>query len=105
LDVERWRQKDEKGVEPVEREILKVLEALDKILKPIPLPDAVTEDRAKKRITDLVDSKPDEPLPVIVEARYYMAKGLLSQSDYIDAAKTLLGEDGINKLAARDKPD
>ncbi len=103
LDVERWRQKDEKGMEPVEREILKALEALDKVLKPVPLPEALTAERAKKRITDLVAAKPDEPLPVVVEARYYMAKGLLSQSDFIDAAKTLLGEDGLNKLAARDK--
>jgi hypothetical protein len=105
LEVEKWRQKDEKGVEPVEREILKALEALDKVLKPAPLPEAVTAERAKKRVADLVAAKPDEPLPVVVEARYYMAKGLLSQSEFIDAAKTLLGEDGLNKLAARDKPE
>jgi len=105
LDVERWRQKDEKGVEPVEREILKALEAIDKVLKPVPLPEAVTAERAKKRIADLVATKPEEPLPVIVEARYYMAKGLLTQSEYIDAAKSLLGEDGLNKIAARNKED
>jgi len=103
LEVERWRQKEEKGVEPVEREIHKALDALDKVLKPVPLPEAVTAERAKKRVADLVAAKPEDPLPVIVEARYYMAKGLLTQSEFIDAAKTLLGEDGLNKLAARNK--
>jgi hypothetical protein len=103
LDVERWRQKDEKGVEPVEREVLKALDALDKVLKPAPLPEAVTAERAKKRITDLVAAKPDEPLPVLVEARFYVVKGLLTENDFIDAAKSLLGEDGLVKLAARAK--
>jgi len=103
LDVERWRQKDEKGTDPVEREILKVLDAVDKVFKPTPLPDAVTAERAKKRITDLVAAKPDDPLPVLVEARYYFAKGLLGQDEFVESAKSLLGEEGYTKLAARAK--
>jgi hypothetical protein len=103
LDVERWRQKDEKGADPVEKEILRMLDAVDKVLKPTPLPEAVTAERAKKRIADLVAAKPEEPLPVVVEARYYYAKGLLGQSDFVEAAKSLLGEEGFTKLAARAK--
>lgn len=101
LDVEKWRQKDLKGTDPVEAEILKMLEAMDKALKPVPLPEAVNAERAKKRIADLVAAKPEEPLPVLVEARYYLVKGLIGENDFLDAAKTLLGEDGFAKLAAR----
>jgi hypothetical protein len=101
LEVEKWRQKDSKGTDPVEAEIMKMLDALDQALKPVPLPEAVTAERAKKRINDLVAKKPEEPLPVLVEARYYMVKGLLDQSDFAEAAKSLLGEDGLAKLKAR----
>ena len=103
LDVEKWRQKDVKGTDPVEAEILKMLDTLDKALKPAPLPDAVTAERAKKRIADLVATKPEEPLPVLVEARYYLAKGFMSEDEFMEAAKSLLGEDGYTKLAARAK--
>jgi len=80
-----------------------MLDAVDKVLKPTPLPEAVTAERAKKRIADLVAAKPDEPLPVLVEARYYLTKGLLGQDDYVETAKSLLGEDGFAKLASRAK--
>ena len=87
--------------QPELREILKMLDAVDKALKPTPLPDAVTAERAKKRITDLIAAKPEEPLPVLVEARFYMVKGLLPQNEFIEAAKALLGEEGFTKLSAR----
>jgi hypothetical protein len=103
LDVERWRQKDVKGTDPVEAEIVKAIEALDRALKPVPLPEGVTAERAKKRITDLVAAKPEEPLPVMVEARYYVAKGLLSEQDFIDAGRELIGETGMARLLARAK--
>jgi hypothetical protein len=103
LTVEQWRQKNEKGVDPAEREVTKAVEALDKALMPVPLPDTVTAERAKKRIEGLVAARPADPLPVIVEARYYFAKGLLSEQDFTDAAKTLLGEEGFIKLSARAK--
>jgi hypothetical protein len=103
LDVEKWRQKDEKGTDPVEREVLKMLDAMDKVLKPMALPETVTAERAKKRIADLVAAKPDEPMPVLVEARYYFAKGLLGPSDFAETAKSLFGEEGFAKLAARAK--
>ena len=103
LTVETWRQKEEKGVDPVEREITKAIEAIDKVLKPSPLPDAVTAERAKKRIADLVAQKPEDPLPVLVEARFYSTKGLMTDAEYVETAKSLLGETGFEKLKARAK--
>ena len=103
LTVETWRQKEEKGVDPVEREITKAIEAIDKVLKPSPLPDAVTAERAKKRIADLVAQKPEDPLPVLVEARFYSTKGLMTDAEYAETAKSLLGETGFEKLKARAK--
>lgn len=103
LTVETWRQKEEKGVDPVEKEVIKAIEALDAALKPAPLPEAVTAERAKKRIDYLVSQKPEDPLPVIVEARYYSTKGLMTETEYVDAAKLLVGEAGWEKLKARAK--
>lgn len=103
LTVETWRQKEEKGTDPVEKEIIKAIEALDKALKPVPLPEAVTAERAKKRIADLAAQKPDDPLPIIVEARFYAAKGLMTDTESEDTAKSLLGDAGFEKLKARAK--
>jgi hypothetical protein len=100
-DVEKWRQKGVKGTDPVEKEVVKALDALDKTLKPEPLPAGVTAERAKKRITDLVASNPDAPLEVLVEARYYFVKGLLSEQDFAEAKKELIGEDAYERLAAK----
>ncbi len=103
LTVETWRKKEEKGIDPVEKEVTKAVEALDKALKPVPLPEAVTADRAKKRIADLVTQKPDDMLPIIVEARFYSAKGLMTEGEYVETAKSLLGDSGFEKLKARAK--
>jgi len=103
LTVERWRQKDEKGVDPVEREVRKAVEALDKALKPTPLPEAVNAERAKKRIADLVAQKPEDPLPVLVEARFYAAKGFMTDGEFTETAQALLGDSGFEKLKARVK--
>jgi hypothetical protein len=101
--VEQWRQKEEKGLDPVEREVTKIIEALDTVLRPTPLPEALTAERAKKRIDDLVAEKPADPLPTIVEARFYAAKGLIKEQDFTNAAVTLLGKNGFAQLQAKAK--
>jgi hypothetical protein len=101
LKVEQWRQQDHKGADPVETEVKQAIEALDKVLKPIPLPEALTTERAKKRIEDLVAAKPADPLPVIVEARYYVTKGLLPETEMTHAAVALLGEAEYAQLIAK----
>jgi hypothetical protein len=103
LTVEQWRQKDEKGEDPVVREITKAVEALDKAIKPTALPEALTAERAKKRIETLVAEKPEDPLPALVEARFYTMKGLLPKDDLQKAATDLLGDGGYNKLIAKAK--
>jgi hypothetical protein len=94
------RKKDDKATDPVKSEVLKALTAIDPVLKPAPLP-ARTADVAKQRIAFLVSTKPEEPLPVVVEARLYLTKGLMTEDEFLSTAKTLLGDDGFAKLAAR----
>jgi hypothetical protein len=103
LTVEQWRQKEQKGADPVDREVDKAIEALDKVLKPAPLPEALTAERAKKRIADLVAQKPDDPLPVLVEARFYVSKGLLPEDDFKSSAIALLGQSGYAELQEKGK--
>jgi hypothetical protein len=87
----------------VEREVIKAIEALEPLLKPAPLPEGLTADRAKKRIDDLVAQSPDDPLPVLVEARFYVAKGLLPEADLMNAAVTLIGNAGLARLQSKMK--
>lgn len=103
LTVEQWRQKEQKGTDPVDREIDKAVEAFDKLFKPTALPEALTAERAKKRIADLVAVTPAEPLPVLVEARFYATKGLISQEEFEGAAIALLGQNGYAELKEKAK--
>jgi hypothetical protein len=105
IEVEKWRQKHEKGVDPVEREVIKVIESLDTVLRPTPLPEALTAERAKKRIEDLVNEKPENPIPVLLEAQFYVVKGLLPQAEADKAAVALIGESGYARLKARGKQE
>jgi hypothetical protein len=102
--VEQWRQKDQKGIDPVEREVTKIFTALDGVLKPTPLPAGLTAERATKRIMDLVAEKPQDPLAPLVEARFYVTKGLLSEGDFRGAAIALLGQKGFAELQAKATP-
>jgi hypothetical protein len=105
ITVEQWRQKEEKGLDPVDKEVTKAIEALDTVLKPTALPEALTAERAKKRIDDLVAEKPADPLPAIVEARFYAAKGLIKEQDFLEAAYTLLGKNGFAQMQAKAKTE
>jgi hypothetical protein len=86
------RNKSSKAEDPVDQEIEKAMEALDKVLKPVPLPATVTGDAIKRRIAMLIEEKPADPLPAVVEARYYAAKGLISHDEASRAAMALMGE-------------
>jgi hypothetical protein len=100
-DVMQAREKGIKGDDPVDKEVARVMETLDKACKPEPLPAAVTADRAKQRIGSLITEKPANPLPAVVEARYYNAKGLLSDEDFATASLALLGEAEYAKLISQ----
>jgi len=82
---------------PVDKEITRAMEALDKVCKAAPLP-ALTAEQVKGQLARLVAEKPADPLPVIVEARYYVAKGLLPEADMTAAAIGLMGEAEFARL-------
>jgi hypothetical protein len=84
------RQKEKKD-DPVEKEVGRAIEALDKVCKPAPFP-ALNTDVVKRRVAALVAEKPADPLPAVVEARYYVVKGLLSEEEMNSAAVDLLGQ-------------
>lgn len=94
-------QNDEKVKEdPAEKEIERAIEALDKVCKAAPLP-ALTAEQVKGRIASLIAEKPANPLPVVVEARLYVAKGLLSEVEMQAAAVSLLGEAEYARLVTK----
>jgi hypothetical protein len=84
----------------VDREVNRAIEALDKICKVQPIPAALTAEVVKRRIESLIAEKPEDPLPALVEARFYVAKGLLPQEDFYHAAETMLGGAEYAKLVA-----
>lgn len=86
-------RKKGQGEDPVEREINKAIAALDAKYTTTPLPDAITAERAVARIEALVAANPDDPLPVMVEARFYAEKGLLRQDELMKYGSQLLGEE------------
>jgi hypothetical protein len=98
--VMQAREKGIKGDDPVDKEVKGAIEALDKSCKPEPLPAALTAEVAKRRVAALIAEKPADPLSVLVEVRLYVAKGLLSESDFEAAAVSLLGEAEYGKLLA-----
>jgi anti-sigma28 factor (negative regulator of flagellin synthesis) len=86
------RNKSSKAEDPVDQEVEKTIEALDKVVKPAPLPAAVTGDAIKRRLAMVIEEKPADKLPAVVEARYYAAKGLISHDEAMRVAMSLLGD-------------
>jgi hypothetical protein len=97
-DVILAREKGLKGDDPVEKEVSRVIEALDKTYTTSELPGAVTPERALARVQALVAERPDDPLAVVVETRFYAEKGLLKQADVLDIAVQALGEEKFAEL-------
>jgi hypothetical protein len=93
-----------KGEDPVEKEVKRAIEALDKVCATAPLPAGVTSAAVKNRIATKIAERPANPLPVVVEARYYVAKGLLTEDELHAAAISLMGEAEFSRLIAK-SPD
>jgi hypothetical protein len=98
--VMQERKKGQKEDDPVDKAVGRAIEALDKFCKPAPLPEGVTAERAKARLAGLVAERPADPLPVLLESRFYTAKGLLTESDMQSTAVALLGEAEYAQLIA-----
>jgi hypothetical protein len=63
-------------------------------------PAAITPEKALARVQSLVASRPDEPLAVVVEARFYAEHGLLKQEDVLGIAGQALGEEKLAEMLA-----
>lgn len=100
-DVLQAREKGLKGDDPVEKEIARIVEALDKQFTTAELPAAITPERALARVQSLVAQKPDDPLVVVVETRFYAEKGLLKQEDVLQIAAQALGEEKFAEMLAQ----
>ncbi len=101
-------RKKKGGEDPVNEEITQALEVLengnpDKQIqgyKLAPLPPIVTADVALKRIQSLAAAKPDDALPLLLEARFYVAKKLLKPEEMMTIAMTEVGEDQLGNFSA-----
>jgi hypothetical protein len=99
-DVIQQREKG-KGEDPVEKDVARIVEELDKRFTTAELPAAITPERALARVQSLVAQTPDDPLAVVVETRFYAEKGLLKQEDVLLIASQALGEEKFAELLAK----
>lgn len=99
--VMQAREKEKEGKEdPVDKEVAKIIEALDQKCKGVAFPAGVSPDAIKRRVAALVAEKPADPLPALVEARYYVVKGLLPEDDLNNAGMALMGGPQYAQLVA-----
>lgn len=93
-----------KTADPIADEVKRYFTAADKVLTPANLPSAVTADRVATRVKDLAAKKPDNPLPTLVEIRYYNKLGLLADNAMTEAFSTLLGGEKAAELLKSPSP-
>lgn len=85
------REKDNE--DPVELELDKVFtEMADDKFKAKDLPASLNSDIATKRYDFLLSKKHANPLPILVEIKYYVDDGLISKNQYFAACEQLLGD-------------
>ncbi|MDX1944516.1 MAG: hypothetical protein SFU86_03845 [Pirellulaceae bacterium] len=104
LKVLEGRRKGAKGEDPVDKEIGEALAAIEKSFTPGPLPDAVTAEIATKRIKDLAAEKPSDQnqiLAILLEARYYVAKGLMKDEELMTVMMDAIGPDKLAQIMKR----
>jgi hypothetical protein len=95
------QRKNGKGDDPVEKDVGRIVEELDKRFTTAELPAAITPERALARVQSLVAQTPDDPLAVVVETRFYAEKGLLKQEDVLIIASQALGDEKFAELLAK----
>jgi hypothetical protein len=92
-------RKKKGGEDPVNQELTEALDVVEQQYKMQPLPPAVTAEVALKRINALAATKPDDALPLLLEARFYVAKKLLKPEEFITVALTEVGEDQLGNFS------
>lgn len=90
----------EKKEDAVEKEVKKAIEALDQKCKVTTLPAGISADAVKRHMAALIAEKPADPLPVLLEMRYYVSKGLITEEEMNRAAVVLVGEAEYARLIA-----
>lgn len=91
LAVASARDKDRE--DPVELELDKIFSNMaDVKFKAQDLPASLNSDIAGKRYEFLLSKKYPNPLPVLVEIKYYVDAGLISKNNYFAACEQLLGD-------------
>lgn len=99
-------RKKKGGEDPVNQEITSALAAVESGSATLPgykleaLPPAVTSEVALKRIQALAAAKPDNALPLLLEARFYVAKKLLKPEEMMTIAMTEVSEDQLGDFSS-----
>ena len=101
LSSRRVAAAQRKGEDPSGDLVRETLEEVDSLfdLKPMP---ALQAEHVKRRVASLLDGyqSNDDPWPILIELRYYQAKGLLPEKDAAAAYDRLLGKGKGQTLAS-----
>ena len=84
--------------DPVAKEIDAAIAALETNFKLVPLP-ALTAEQATKRLNYLLELKPEDATPLLLEARLFVAKKLLKADDVVTLALTAVTEEQLDALS------
>lgn len=97
----------ESGAEddPVEVALDQIFKEMsDQDYKAVDMPE-IEAQYIKQRVNELVDSKPDNPLPQMVEIKFYHVNGTISRDEFITAIEGMIGPDNAKKLIDGDIDD
>ena len=86
--------------DPVDVMVKDVLAAIDEKIKLKPMPAGLNPQNTLNRVTSLVSSQYENPLPVLTEIRYYNSRELLNDELLRKAYEHMLGKDAGKSLAA-----
>ncbi|MDP7020416.1 MAG: hypothetical protein QGG36_31750 [Pirellulaceae bacterium] len=92
VQLERAKE-NRRGDDPVDAELKDLFEFVDANFKLAAMPSGLTADNVKSRLGRLIEAKPSNPLPLLSEARFYQAKGLLTSGDFSKTAIAVVGRD------------
>ena len=106
IQIQRFRDEDDedsKEEDPVDAAFARFWEMLDEDpsagLMLTEIPEQLQSENVLGRIRSLLDSPPENPLPVLSEIKFYQRRGLLSDEHLKMAYQRLIGELPGGKLA------
>ncbi len=84
--------------DPVAKEIDATVAALEASFKLVPLP-ALTAEQVQKRISYLLELKPEDATSLLLETRLFVTKKLLKPEDAVTLALTAVSDDQLGSLS------